>query len=133
MSDVAFSFHEHLAEPVSNFVQARGELVVGEANDAQVHRIDRGRACGVVLSLPFVDAAVDLDDQAPLGAVEVGNEGAQAVLPSKLEAVDPSVSHKLPETALSLRLRTAQLTCSFGRRDPFSRRLRRHDDRLTAR
>ena len=64
---------------------------------------------GVAGLAPCVRIAVDLDDEPCSGTVEIGNEVANDVLPTKLEAGKLPGAKMPPESRLCRRQRPAQL------------------------
>jgi hypothetical protein len=60
--------------------------VVGEAEDDVAGLCQERLALGVGFVLARVDVAVELDDEAAIGAAEIGDEGADGVLAAELQA-----------------------------------------------
>lgn len=78
--------------------------VVGEAEDAVARRLQQGVPLRVVLLRGGVDGAVELEDEAAVGAAEVGDEGPDWVLAAELQAVQAAGSQRVPEDDFNWRL-----------------------------
>ena len=74
------------------------DVVVGHAQDADGETSEDLGACLVVLTLGrvIVDAAVELEDEALLWAVEVDDEAGDDLLAAELEAAERAVAEALP-------------------------------------
>lgn len=64
---------------------------------------------GVRLALRGVDRPIDLDDEQPVRAAEIGDEGADGVLAAKRRAIAATVAQCRPEARFRRRLPPAQL------------------------
>ncbi len=74
------------------------DVVVGDAQDADRELPEGIGACSVALALGrvVVDTAVELEDEALRGAVEVDDEAGDDLLSPELEAVEGAGAEDLP-------------------------------------
>jgi hypothetical protein len=72
---------------------------VPEAQDTVTFSIDEGRASLVVLRLGVL-TAVKLNDQQAVATCKIDDVRADRVLPDKLQPVDASIAHQIPEPLL---------------------------------
>jgi len=86
------------------------DVVVGDAQDADRELPQGIGACSVALALGrvIVDTAVELEDEALGGAVEVDDEAGDDLLAPELEAVEGAVAEDLPGSGFGGRRRLSK-------------------------
>jgi hypothetical protein len=67
-----------------NTFQIGGHRIVRKAHDPISSERKQSLTIGVVFALRLVDAAIEFDDQPPIGTAEVGNEWSNWVLTTEL-------------------------------------------------
>jgi hypothetical protein len=81
------------------------------------HPIPKGYQVLITLVIgctPVVLSSIDLDDQAPFAAGEVGVIAANRLLPDELEAPELAISNSRPKEKFGPRQFTAQRPCALG-------------------
>jgi hypothetical protein len=86
------------------------DLLVGPAHQSVPCCLKRGCPYFITIGLVTMNLAVDLDNQASLRTVEVGDKAAERMLAPEFDPVEPAIAHMLLQSGLSGRLLASKLT-----------------------
>lgn len=72
-------------------------VVIAETEDAEPTTGENSVALAIVVGLCSVDGSVDFDDEGGGGAVEVGNEAINHLLPAEMQTVQTMRAQGIPK------------------------------------
>ena len=84
--------------------------VIGEAQDAVPGGAQERFPLGIVFALCGVNLAVELDDEATIGAAEIDDERPDGVLAAELQTVEAAIAEGVPEDFFGEGLPSSQVT-----------------------